>query len=149
MKTSWKWISTYFGDIGGIVSDHFNKVSITVKLVSWMLWFPLLIKVVYPIWWSIKHKAGALCLRNNVHILIKIYLRTSCCDSVEMNPTSIYENMGLTPAPAQWVKDWCFCELLYRSQTGFVSGIAVAVVQAGTWNLDSAPNPVASMSQLL
>ena len=31
--------------------------------------------------------------------------RSSCCNSVEMNPTSIHKDTGLIPGPAKWVKD--------------------------------------------
>ena len=37
-------------------------------------------------------------------ILLK-YFRSSCCGSVETNPTSIHEVMGMIPGPAQWVKE--------------------------------------------
>ena len=37
---------------------------------------------------------------------------------------------------AQWVKDWCCCELWCRSQTWLGSGVAVAVLKAGTCSSD-------------
>ena len=30
---------------------------------------------------------------------------SSCCGAVEMNPTSIYEDVGLIPGLAQWLGD--------------------------------------------
>ena len=35
----------------------------------------------------------------------KRLFRSSCCSSVVMNPTSIYEDVGSIPSFAQWVKD--------------------------------------------
>ena len=32
-------------------------------------------------------------------------MRSSCCGTVKMNPTSIYENVGLISGLAQWIKD--------------------------------------------
>ena len=40
---------------------------------------------------------------------------SSFCGSVEMNPTSIHEDLGLNPGLAQWVKDLGLLELRYRS----------------------------------
>ena len=35
----------------------------------------------------------------------KYYVRSSCCVWVAMNPTSVNEDEGSIPGPAQWVKD--------------------------------------------
>ena len=35
----------------------------------------------------------------------KIKIRSSHCDSVKTNPTSMYEDLGSIPSLKQWVKD--------------------------------------------
>ena len=42
-----------------------------------------------------------------------------------MNPTSIHEDVGLIPGPAQW----SYHELWFRSQMQLGSGVAVAMAQ--------------------
>ena len=54
-------------------------------------------------------------------------LGSSHCGSAVMNTTSIHEEAGLIPGPAQWVKDYGCYELLCRLQTWLRSCIAVAV----------------------
>ena len=56
--------------------------------------------------------------------------RSSLCGAIETNPTSIHEDVGRIPDPAQWVRIQRCCELWCRSQKWLGSGIAVAVVQA-------------------
>ena len=36
---------------------------------------------------------------------------SSCCDTVETNLISIYEDAGLMPGLVKWVRDPVFCEL--------------------------------------
>ena len=45
-----------------------------------------------------------------------------------MNPARNYEDVGLIPGLAQWVRDLEFHELWYRSQTWLGSCVAVAMV---------------------
>ena len=56
---------------------------------------------------------------------IEIKYRQSHCGSAVMNLTSIHEDVGSIPGPAQWVKDRHCHKLQCRSQTGLGSGIAV------------------------
>ena len=67
------------------------------------------------------------------------------CGSVEVNPTSIYEDAGLITDLALWVKDLCCCELWCRLQTQLGRGIAKAVGQAGSYNSDSTPSLTTSI----
>ena len=71
---------------------------------------------------------------------IKQGFRSSCCGPVEMNPTSNHEVVGLTPGLPQWVKDLTLRELRRRLQTRLGSGVAVAVVQAGSSSSDLIPS---------
>ena len=53
------------------------------------------------------------------------------------NPTSVHEDMGSIPGLTQWVGIWCCHELWCRSQIRLGSGVALAVVQAGSFSSNS------------
>ena len=54
--------------------------------------------------------------------------RSSCCGSVEMNPNSTHEDVGLIPGPVPWVKEPALPQAMVQVQTQLGSGIAVAVM---------------------
>ena len=53
-----------------------------------------------------------------------------------MNPTSICEDAGSIPGPAQRVRIWHGCELQFKSQTWLRSGVVMAVAVAGSYSSD-------------
>lgn len=64
------------GDIEDLVPDYHNKENIAIKQIMRIFWFPSAYKdYVYVILHSIKC-AIALCLKNNVHTLVKKYFTT-------------------------------------------------------------------------
>ena len=67
-------------------------------------------------------------IKINLKIKRTIYSGSSCCGSVEMNPTSILKDAGSISGPAQWVKIHCGHELQHGSQMQLRSRVATAVV---------------------
>ena len=56
------------------------------------------------------------------------------------NPTTIHEDVGLTPGLAQWLGIQHCHKLRHRSQMWLGSGLVMAVAQAGSCSSDSTPN---------
>ena len=56
------------------------------------------------------------------------------------NTNSIRKDVGSIPGLSQWVKDLSCCELWCTSQTQLKSGVAMAVVQAGSFSSSSTPS---------
>ena len=65
---------------------------------------------------------------------------SSCFGAVETNPTSIQEDVGSILDLAQWISSPVLLELWCRLPMQLGSGIAVAVVQAGSYNSDQTPS---------
>ena len=62
-------------------------------------------------------------------MLTKRKRRSSYCGTVEMDPTSIHEDVGSISGFVQWIEEiQCCHELWYRSQTWLGSHLVVAVV---------------------
>ena len=59
---------------------------------------------------------------------------------MEMNPSTIYEDSRSIPGLGQWVKIPRCCELWCRLQMWVGSGVAVAVVEAGSCSSDATPS---------
>ena len=53
---------------------------------------------------------------------------SSYCDAAETNPTSIHEDVGLIPGPAQWVRDPLLPLALVQVVDVVQIGVAMAVV---------------------
>ena len=66
-------------------------------------------------------------------------IRSSPCSSVVMSLTSIREDTGLIPGPAQWVRIKYCCKLWCRSQMWLGSGVAVVVVSASSCSSNLTP----------
>ena len=72
-------IQAHLGDTAGLVPGHLKKANITIKQVTQILAAPSAYKSnVYTVMSSIKC-AIALCLKHNVHTLVKEYFITKMC----------------------------------------------------------------------
>ena len=60
--------------------------------------------------------------------------------SVVTNPNGIHEGVSSIPGLAQWVEDLAWRDLWCRSWTWLQSGVAVAVVLAGSYSSDLTPS---------
>ena len=67
----------------------------------WLWRKPAAVALIQPLVWEPPYAVGAALKRPKKNL----FPWSSCCGAVEMNPTSIHEDLGSIPGLTQWVRD--------------------------------------------
>ena len=144
LKSMGRALNQYQGRARGLPCDRLCvvswKVPVRSEFTDTLIYFPAFCSCFPNKLLPTKSSTQSLLLGNPTKISCQYPAQSARCGSAVKNLTRIHEDSGLIPGLIQWVGIWCCHELWYRSETWLGSGVAVAVVQAGTCSSDLTPS---------